>query len=227
MTSTENNRSPNPQSHRLPEVCLWSSTKYLSISLITFCGLFVIVSSTQFCLTAVWCAMYIVFNLSHLLLTEARPNRCQTLSELLGYFLWITGLIILSLNFACDKAVRYLACVLVSYETLSRLAPCIILSTFIILLPLLMWMSSRFFHRPQLNTNGVSPEVLAKLTRFQFEDRLEYGVGRHYKCVVCLEDYSFGETITLLDCLHTYHSLCIDQWLTRSQLCPICRFTVT
>lgn len=40
-------------------------------------------------------------------------------------------------------------------------------------------------------------------------------------CSVCLEKLSTDNTA--LSCGHTYHKKCIDEWLLKSQTCPICR----
>lgn len=44
-------------------------------------------------------------------------------------------------------------------------------------------------------------------------------------CAICLNKLLPGEEMTVLDCKHKYHKLCIDQWLLKyySSNCPICR----
>lgn len=43
-------------------------------------------------------------------------------------------------------------------------------------------------------------------------------------CAVCLEDYVSGDRLRVLPCLHEFHALCIDEWLTtRQPLCPVCK----
>ncbi|KAL5559061.1 hypothetical protein UlMin_035272 [Ulmus minor] len=44
-------------------------------------------------------------------------------------------------------------------------------------------------------------------------------------CCVCQEDYNDGEDIGTLECGHDFHTECIKQWLTRKNLCPICKTT--
>lgn len=43
------------------------------------------------------------------------------------------------------------------------------------------------------------------------------------ECAVCLEDLVVGDPIQSLPCKHIYHLACIDEWLTRSFTCPLCR----
>ncbi|KAL9237418.1 hypothetical protein vseg_011968 [Gypsophila vaccaria] len=45
-------------------------------------------------------------------------------------------------------------------------------------------------------------------------------------CPVCLSEYRPGETLRLLpECLHRFHTECIDPWLRSKGVCPICRTT--
>ena len=46
-------------------------------------------------------------------------------------------------------------------------------------------------------------------------------------CSVCLEDYSPGETLTLLPCKHAFHGDCVLPWLTTQHAsCPLCKADV-
>ncbi|KAF7232460.1 hypothetical protein EG68_09844 [Paragonimus skrjabini miyazakii] len=42
------------------------------------------------------------------------------------------------------------------------------------------------------------------------------------ECIICMCDYEVGEELRYLPCLHTYHRMCIDDWLMRSLNCPSC-----
>ncbi|KAL2093102.1 hypothetical protein ACEWY4_010414 [Coilia grayii] len=42
-------------------------------------------------------------------------------------------------------------------------------------------------------------------------------------CRICLEDYEEGEEITVLPCLHGFHSRCVLHWLQGNPTCPLCR----
>ncbi|KAL2093441.1 hypothetical protein ACEWY4_010753 [Coilia grayii] len=45
-------------------------------------------------------------------------------------------------------------------------------------------------------------------------------------CRVCLADYEEGEEITVLPCLHAFHSSCVLHWLQGNPTCPLCRARV-
>ncbi|KAJ6095383.1 hypothetical protein N7486_006129 [Penicillium sp. IBT 16267x] len=43
------------------------------------------------------------------------------------------------------------------------------------------------------------------------------------ECVICLSLPELGKRVTVLPCEHLFHYICIQQWLTRSTTCPLCR----
>jgi len=45
-------------------------------------------------------------------------------------------------------------------------------------------------------------------------------------CAICLEDFGGSHQVKVLPCRHGFHVPCIDEWLARSDLCPICKHSV-
>lgn len=46
-------------------------------------------------------------------------------------------------------------------------------------------------------------------------------------CAICLEDFKMGEKCRLLPfCNHSFHAECVDSWLLRNPICPVCRTAV-
>lgn len=41
-------------------------------------------------------------------------------------------------------------------------------------------------------------------------------------CAVCLSDFEVGDTLRKLPCGHRFHMRCIDKWLLRNKVCPLC-----
>lgn len=46
------------------------------------------------------------------------------------------------------------------------------------------------------------------------------------ECTVCLLPFKDGDMIKTLQCLHCYHSKCIDDWLGKRSTCPTCNFNM-
>lgn len=68
----------------------------------------------------------------------------------------------------------------------------------------------------------ISNEDLKKLPCFDYE-AAEKGTSC-VDCAVCLENFKMGEKCRLLpNCRHSFHVHCIDSWLLKTPICPICR----
>ena len=42
------------------------------------------------------------------------------------------------------------------------------------------------------------------------------------RCIICLEDMKYNEDLILVKCSHIYHSKCIEIWLKKKSICPLC-----
>lgn len=47
------------------------------------------------------------------------------------------------------------------------------------------------------------------------------------KCVVCMCNYQANQGLRELRCNHKFHRKCIDEWLVKSYICPVCRTDLT
>ena len=45
-------------------------------------------------------------------------------------------------------------------------------------------------------------------------------------CCVCLEEVRKHQTVRTLPCLHTFHSECVEEWLSKKKVCPLCQFDI-
>ena len=57
------------------------------------------------------------------------------------------------------------------------------------------------------------PKVVYNRTKFKNDDN---------KCVVCQYEFKNGEEVTKLTCGHLFHSECVDTWLSKNKVCPMC-----
>ena len=46
------------------------------------------------------------------------------------------------------------------------------------------------------------------------------------ECPICLEPIENEKHSTTLKCNHKYHKLCLNMWLDRNPICPLCRIDV-
>ncbi|XP_052222454.1 uncharacterized protein LOC127838639 isoform X2 [Dreissena polymorpha] len=68
---------------------------------------------------------------------------------------------------------------------------------------------------------GMDPSEITQLPSHVFQPSASADVKTD--CLVCMEEYQSGERLKTLPCCHTYHAECIDEWLRRNAICPICR----
>lgn len=70
-------------------------------------------------------------------------------------------------------------------------------------------------------------EIRSKLPCFAYKVEEREGDSSPVECVVCLENFRAGEKCRLLPkCSHSFHIECIDSWLLKTPICPICRTSV-
>ncbi|GMH84341.1 hypothetical protein TrST_g726 [Triparma strigata] len=46
------------------------------------------------------------------------------------------------------------------------------------------------------------------------------------ECAICLEPFSEGEALKVIECGHLWHKRCIGEWMKVDRRCPCCRFEV-
>ncbi|XP_055731786.1 E3 ubiquitin-protein ligase RNF115-like [Salvelinus fontinalis] len=68
---------------------------------------------------------------------------------------------------------------------------------------------------PPAEKEMISSLPTVNVSQEQTDSRLE--------CPVCREEYSKGESVKQLPCLHYFHSDCIVPWLELHDTCPVCR----
>tara|TARA_B100001093_G_C26414987_1_gene837260 strand:- start:70 stop:333 length:264 start_codon:yes stop_codon:yes gene_type:complete len=53
----------------------------------------------------------------------------------------------------------------------------------------------------------------------------EYNVDKKligYECIICLEGFNEGDTVSLIRCGHMYHTQCLYTWFNKKKSCPLC-----
>ncbi|XP_061164416.1 E3 ubiquitin-protein ligase rnf8-B-like [Saccostrea echinata] len=70
--------------------------------------------------------------------------------------------------------------------------------------------------------SGITEEALQSLCTTQFQSQTA-DTNDVNECRICISDFDDGDTITSLPCNHRFHKHCIETWLKRKAVCPICR----
>ena len=71
--------------------------------------------------------------------------------------------------------------------------------------------------------------VVNNLTEYKYSNtkKSEDSKDDEYEeCSVCLGKFVEEESLKLLPCSHKFHKECIETWLSRSGMCPICKYRV-
>lgn len=75
-------------------------------------------------------------------------------------------------------------------------------------------------HRNRMQRERLPHRELRKLPVIKFQQ----ATCRYETCSICLDDYEEGERLRVLPCQHTYHTKCVDPWLTKGKRnCPMCK----
>ncbi|KMZ61435.1 hypothetical protein ZOSMA_52G00850 [Zostera marina] len=76
---------------------------------------------------------------------------------------------------------------------------------------------------PGLDHNSVNA-----LSGYVFrDDEIDSGLSSH-ECSICLEKFKHGDTLMILpSCIHKFHHVCLEPWITNHGDCPYCRTTIT
>ncbi|KAH9776103.1 RING-type domain-containing protein [Citrus sinensis] len=73
----------------------------------------------------------------------------------------------------------------------------------------------------------ISSDDLKQIPCFEYKAAADRG-SSPVDCVVCLENFRMGDKCRLLpNCRHSFHAQCIDSWLLKTPICPICRTRVS
>lgn len=74
----------------------------------------------------------------------------------------------------------------------------------------------------------ISPRVFQHLSSFKLESSDMASVNLlGQECSICMEEFDEGDDMRSLPCCHIFHQECIDDWLTRKTLCPVCDFDLS
>jgi len=77
-----------------------------------------------------------------------------------------------------------------------------------------------------IHSGGLTEAEMERLPRRVVQagdDLLRREDNDGYFCSVCLEAFCEGDSVRTVPCFHTFHERCINDWLSRRAICPICK----
>jgi len=68
--------------------------------------------------------------------------------------------------------------------------------------------------------------MMDMLPKYSFDPDKHSDDEDHKLCAICLDEYESKDDLTLLPCMHRYHSACVTSWILtdkQGQGCPMCK----
>ncbi|RZC91386.1 hypothetical protein C5167_027447 [Papaver somniferum] len=71
---------------------------------------------------------------------------------------------------------------------------------------------------------GLDSSIIESFPRILLDEKLRLPNPNDTTCSICISEYLPTETLKIIpSCNHYFHAKCIDQWLSMSSTCPVCR----
>ncbi|CEG44861.1 hypothetical protein F442_09901 [Plasmopara halstedii] len=80
--------------------------------------------------------------------------------------------------------------------------------------------------QPQAKSRGASAVLINQLPTYTYGASKGNNDQGNPDCLICRCGFELGEEIKSLPCFHSYHSDCVDSWLSLNKVCPVCQFSV-
>lgn len=72
----------------------------------------------------------------------------------------------------------------------------------------------------------VDEVALEQATHIRSYGGKKVGQSHDDACAICLEGFEKGDPLRVLQCRHSFHLACVDQWLAQSGQCPVCKHSI-
>ncbi|KAL4460689.1 hypothetical protein ABPG72_000789 [Tetrahymena utriculariae] len=74
------------------------------------------------------------------------------------------------------------------------------------------------------NTGGLNSQQIDEFPTNKFNPQKNEKLNRDLiSCSICLDEFERFQWLKTLGCLHRFHKKCINHWLIKNRLCPICK----
>mmetsp|Transcript_123696 Transcript_123696/g.309148 ORF Transcript_123696/g.309148 Transcript_123696/m.309148 type:complete len:296 (-) Transcript_123696:123-1010(-) len=75
--------------------------------------------------------------------------------------------------------------------------------------------------QPPPKPRGATQDIIDSMPLVEYSPELQDG-SVETSCAVCLSDFEWDDMLRRLPCGHAFHRACIDKWLRRNKVCPLC-----
>lgn len=72
------------------------------------------------------------------------------------------------------------------------------------------------------SSRGLSDNKLNRIPIRTYEDKIKDCTELFESCPICYEEFKNKDLVRDLSCGHFYHTTCVDIWLKKKSVCPIC-----
>ena len=103
------------------------------------------------------------------------------------------------------------------------IATIISLALICIATPIILRMILKFRERNEARVAVAQVESRKDQLRQKYPDEKYVEQEEKASCIICFEDFSEGCMVRKLNCTHTFHSKCIDEWYLNNNKCPLCK----
>ena len=71
-------------------------------------------------------------------------------------------------------------------------------------------------------------DLFLEMDEYQYKHIQKYESRKETECAICLEQFKGIDIIkAFYKCEHIFHKVCLQKWLKRSNLCPLCKHDLT
>jgi hypothetical protein len=75
--------------------------------------------------------------------------------------------------------------------------------------------------QPAPKPRGASQSLIDSMEITKYSPEV-FDSSSESSCAVCLSEFEEDDILRRLPCNHSFHRACIDKWLKRNKVCPLC-----
>ncbi len=102
---------------------------------------------------------------------------------------------------------------------------------FFILLIIILWRWLCGWHTSSSSTVQQeyiipTPPLPSDISKYSVAPYGSLASNDQIECIICFDSFNQSDTIPLIRCGHIYHDVCLNKWLQKQNVCPLCKRVV-